>query len=165
MWTIIKIDKRYFGLLKNELNQKLGLGVNFYNPKLCFEKYKKNKLIKKELSLLGDYIFCFHKQFNDPVILNNLKFTKGLKYFLRGFEKSQIEIKNFIDKCKESENKEGYLTQKFYDMCLTNNYKFSSGPFTDQIFKIINMQKNKIDILIGNMKININGDKFLFRST
>ncbi len=61
MWTIIKIDKRYFGLLKNELNQKLGLGVNFYNPKLCFEKYKKNKLIKKELSLLGDYIFCFHK--------------------------------------------------------------------------------------------------------
>ena len=43
MWTIIKIDKRYFGLLKNELNQKLGLGVNFYNPKLCFEKYKKNK--------------------------------------------------------------------------------------------------------------------------
>ena len=40
MWTIIKIDKRYFGLLKNELNQKLGLGVNFYNPKLCFEKYK-----------------------------------------------------------------------------------------------------------------------------
>tara|TARA_B100000427_G_C15188301_1_gene454805 strand:+ start:111 stop:608 length:498 start_codon:yes stop_codon:yes gene_type:complete len=163
MWTIIKIDKKYLGLLKRELDKKLGAGLDIYNPKLCVEKYYKNKLIRKELTLLGDYIFCFHNQFSNPNILNSLRFTKGLKYFLNGFDQSQIEIKNFISKCKESENNDGYLTQKFYQMCLNNNYKFTSGPFTDQIFKIINLQKNKIDILIGSIKTNIGKDKFLFR--
>ena len=162
MWTIIKIDKKYLGLLKRELDKKLGAGLDIYNPKLCVEKYYKNKLIRKELTLLGDYIFCFHNQFSNPNILNSLRFTKGLKYFLNGFDQSQIEIKNFISKCKESENNDGYLTQKFYQMCLNNNYKFTSGPFTDQIFKIINLQKNKIDILIGSIKTNIGKDKFLF---
>ena len=163
MWTIIKIDKKHLGLLKRELDKKLGAGLDIYNPKFCVEKYYKNKLIKKELSLLGDYVFCFHRQFGNPNILNSLRFTRGLKYFLNGFDKSQIEIKNFISKCKESENNDGYLTQKFYQMCLNNNYKFTSGPFTNQIFKIINLQKNKIDILIGSIKTNINRDKFLFR--
>jgi len=164
MWTIIKIDKKYLNLLKSELDKKLGYGLDIYSPKLYIEKYNKNKLIKKELNLLGDYIFCFHQQFSNPNILNYLKFVRGVKYFLNGFDKSQVEIKNFIYKCKDSENKDGYLTQKFYELCFNNNYEFTSGPFTDQIFKIINMQKNKIDILIGSIKINLNKDKLLFRT-
>ena len=41
-------------------------------------------------------------------------------------------------------------------------YKFSTGPFTNQIFKIINFQKNKIDILLGRLKTTVNRQDFLF---
>ena len=41
-------------------------------------------------------------------------------------------------------------------------YKFSSGPFTNKIFKIIALNKNKIDILMGNIKSTINKKNFLF---
>ena len=44
-------------------------------------------MIKKEFNLLGDYLFCFHKNFKNSNTLNNLKFTRGLKYFLSGFKK------------------------------------------------------------------------------
>ena len=42
-------------------------------------------------------------------------------------------------------------------------YKFTWGPFTQKIFKIINLNKDKIDILIGNIKTRINKKKFLFK--
>ena len=35
------------------------------------------------------------------------------------------------------------------------------GPFTDKIFDIINIQKNNISILIGNLKTTIKREKFL----
>ena len=40
----------------------MGNDFIIYNPKILVEKYKKNKLIKKEFDLLGDYLFCFHKK-------------------------------------------------------------------------------------------------------
>ena len=42
-------------------------------------------------------------------------------------------------------------------------YKFASGPFTQKIFKIINLNKEKIDVLIGNLKTRINRKEFLFK--
>ena len=36
------------------------------------------------------------------------------------------------------------------------------GPFTEKIFQIINLQKNKIRILMGNIKTTINNKDFLF---
>ena len=36
-----------------------------------------------------------------------------------------------------------------------------NGPFTDKIFDIINIQKNNISILIGNLKTTIKREKFL----
>ena len=126
------------------------------------EKYKQNKLVCKEFRLLGDYLFCFHKKFENPSIVNSLKFAKGLKYFLKGFVQSQEEIKNFVKKCKESEDNKGYISQNFFELCINTNYKLSSGPFTDSIFKIIKLQKNKIDILIGDFKTTINRKKFIF---
>lgn len=162
MWTIIKVDLKNLEFLKNEFKKKVGEDVKIYSPKLFIEKYKKNKLIGKELNLLGDYLFCYHTQFKNHEIINFLKFTKGLKYFLSGFSQSQKDIEKFIHKCKESENKNGYLTQSFYEICKNTNYRFSSGPFTEKIFKIINLQKNKIDILLGNIKITTDKKEFSF---
>jgi len=114
MWAIIKFDKKKLELLKKDLKEKLGEDINVYKPKLLFKKYKNNKLINKEFNLLGDYLFCFHKNFQDSSTISKLKFSKGLKYFLNGFVQSQKEINKFIKKCKESENEEGYLSQNFY---------------------------------------------------
>ena len=42
-------------------------------------------------------------------------------------------------------------------------YKFTSGPFTQKIFKIINLNKGTIDILIDDIKTRINRKNFLFK--
>ena len=162
MWTIIKFDKKNLETLKKDFKEKLGDGFTIYNPKFCIQRYKKNKLVNKEFHLLNDYLFCFHKNFDNPQIINRLKYTKGLKYFLDGFNHSQEEIKKFIQKCKSLENSKGYLSQNFFEAHINSRYKFSSGAFIDMIFKIIDLQKNKINILLGNIKTTINKDEFLF---
>ena len=103
MWTVIKFDKKNLELLKLDFKKKLGSDPIIYSPKLFVQKYKKNKLIGKEFDLLGDYLFCFHKNFQNSSIINTLKYSRGLKYFLNGFNQSQNEIASFIRKCKESE--------------------------------------------------------------
>ena len=110
---------------------------------------------------MSDYLFCFHCEFKNPITINKLKFVRGLKYFLGGFSQSQDEIKNFVRKCKESEILIGYLSSNFFNLKKNKDYKFSSGPFAETIFKIINLQKNKIDILMGNIKTTINKQKYL----
>jgi len=155
MWTIIKIEKKNLNLLKNSFKKILGEDLKIYSPKFLAQKFHKNKLKKQEINLLGEYFFCFHKKFENPKIINSLKYTKGLKYFVSGFLQSQEEIIKFINKCKESENNEGYLTQSFFEIYEKLQYKFASGPFTNKIFSIVNYQKNKLDILLGNIKTSL----------
>ena len=162
MWVIIKFDRKNIEFLKKEFKEKLGDDLIIYNPKFFFERYVNNKIIYKEFNLLGDYLFCFHKKFKNPTIFNNLRFVRGLKYFLNGFIQSQEEIKRFIKKCKDSENKKGYLTQNFFELSINSKYQFTSGPFTEMIFKIISLQKNKINILLGNINTTIKKNDFLF---
>ena len=164
MWTILKVEKKEIHLLKNDLIVKLGEKPNIYFPKYLIQKYKKNKIIKKEISLLGNYVFCYHVKFKDKKFLNNLKFLKGLKYFLSGFAQSQSQIESFINKCKEMENDQGYLTENFIECEINSLYKFSSGPFAEMIFKIINFQKNKINILLGNVNTTIKKNQYLFKA-
>ena len=162
MWAIIKFDKKKLNILKKDFSEKLGEDFNIYSPKIFIQKYKNNKLINKEFSLLGDYLFCYHKKFSNPKTISRLKFVKGLKYFLTGFMQSQGDIKKFIEKCKEAEDQNGYLSQNFFKLSLNSEYKFYSGPFTDIIFKIVDFQKNKINILVGNIKTSIKSKDFLF---
>lgn len=162
MWTIIKIDKKKLFLLKKDIKTKFGNDAEIYIPKILIEKFNKNKLQKKEFNLLGDYLFCYHKSFIEDGFQARLKYTKGVKYLLEGFKISQNEIKKFIMRCKNLENEKGFIKQSFYDLNINRYYKFSSGPFTDKIFKIIELQKNKIDILMGNLKTKINKKEFLF---
>tara|TARA_B100001057_G_C22701927_1_gene892098 strand:+ start:420 stop:917 length:498 start_codon:yes stop_codon:yes gene_type:complete len=150
MWAVIKFDKKKLLLLQTELKKKFGDSHQIYCPKILIHKFKNNKLVKKELNLLGDYLFCFNKEFSNTNTLNNIKYTKGVKFLLDGFQKSQNEIISFVNKCKEIENEEGYITQKIFETKINHFYKFSSGPFSEKIFKIIEMQKNKLKILMGN---------------
>tara|TARA_Y100000591_G_C21750053_1_gene654236 strand:- start:626 stop:1120 length:495 start_codon:yes stop_codon:yes gene_type:complete len=161
MWTILKFDKKRLNFLKSDLSKKLGKETIFYQPKLKLKRFKKNKLKNYEFDILGDYIFCFHKNFEKNNIYD-FNFCRGLKYFLNGYKQYQEDINKFIKKCKKYENEEGYVSKTFFDLNINSYYKFSSGPFTDQIFKIVEIQKNKINILLGKVKTTINKDRFLF---
>ena len=162
MWVIIKFDKKKLSFLKKGLKEKLGSNFTIYSPKIFIEKYINNKRIYKEFNLLGDYLFCFHKDFNNQNVVNNLKFTKGLKNLLDGYFQSQDEINKFIKKCKDSESSKGYLTQNFFELNINSKYQFITGPFTEMIFQIIKLQKNKINILLGDIKTTIKKGEFLF---
>tara|TARA_B110001450_G_scaffold249465_1_gene266899 strand:- start:692 stop:1189 length:498 start_codon:yes stop_codon:yes gene_type:complete len=162
MWTIIKFDKKNFNLLKHDLNKKLGKNFIIYRPKILIQKYKNNKLISKEFEILGDYLFCYHKDFVKKATINNLKFSRGLKYFLSGFLKFQKDINYFIEKCKKLENQKGFISERLFEIKINSKYIFSSGPFAQEIFKIIGMQKNKINILMGNLNTTINKKEYLF---
>ena len=161
MWTILRFDKRRISFLKKDFQEKLGKDIILYAPKLLIEKNEKNKITKKEFDLLGDYIFLYHKKINQ-LMLNNLRFSRGLKYFLEGFLSSQKEIELFINKCKALENEKGYISQNLFEIVENEKYKFLSGPFRSEIFKILEVQKNKINVLIGNFKTYIKTKDYIF---
>ena len=162
MWIIAKYKINELKTMKNNFTKVLGENVEFYNPKFKYQKYIKKNLKTYEKSILEGYIICKHSHFSDSSIISKLRNVRGLKYFLNGFIQSQNEIKKFIDKCKNSEDKNGYLSQNFFELYVNSNYKFYSGPFAETIFKIVDLQKNKINILLGNIKTTINKKEFLF---
>ena len=162
MWVIIKFDKKKFNFFKDELKIKLSSNHVLYSPKLLIQKYKNNKLIKKEYNILGDYVFCYDKKLKNTESLAKLKFVRGLKYILDGSLSNQEEIEEFISKCKKCEDQNGYITQNLFNLQEDLKYKFVTGPFVEKIFKIINIQKNKIQILMGDFKTTIKKKEFLF---
>lgn len=162
MWAVFKSNPKQLELMKKEISNKLKGKTKYYSPQIQVQHYLKNKLVNRRLSLLGDYIFCYNESFNDDNILNTVKFTKGLKYVLQGHNSFQKDIERFIELCKKNENKNGFLNLSFMSLKLNVKYKFVSGPFSNKIFEIIKFQKNKIDIILGQIKTSINRKQFLF---
>ena len=62
---------------------------------------------------------------------------------------------NFISFCKSNEDSLGYLTQSFFNLKKNSKAKFIDGPFANLIFEIIEEQKNKLRVIIGNFKTTI----------
>ena len=164
MWTVIKFDKKKLNYLKNELKKNFGDDCKIYCPKILVQYFRHNKLIKKELNLLGDYLFYYNEKFSKNTILNKIKYVRGVKYLLNGFEKSQKEIYEFVHKCQKIENFDGYISQNIFEAKVNQFYKFSSGPFTQRIFKLIDLQKNKFKILMGNFTTTIDKRNYLISS-
>ena len=167
MWTIIKYKKDNFNFLKKELQKKLGDEIKIYNPKILINKIDqrikdKFKTKTQEINLLGNYFFCYHEEFKNQEKIEYLKTTRGLDYFLTGFIKSQIEIEDFIKRCKNSENKNGYITHKFFEIKPLADYKFYEGPFAKNFFKVLEINKNKIKVLIKNIEVSLDRKKYLF---
>ena len=72
-------------------------------------------------------------------------------------------IENFIKKCKTLEDQNGYISHTLFELNLNSKYKFASGPFVEKIFQIIDLQKNKINILMGNIKTTVRTQEFIFK--
>ena len=79
------------------------------------------------------------------------------------FGTSQKEIENFILKCKENEDDNGYIKQTFFNFKSKNKYEFISGPFTNLIFSILEENKFYIKALIGKYKLSVSKEENLFR--
>ena len=79
-----------------------------------------------------------------------------MEYILSGFQYNQSEIEKFINHCKKFEDKNGFLTQGFFDF---NNFKnkgyFVSGPFSRFVFNILEKQTKQLKISISNLKISL----------
>lgn len=163
MWAVLKVDKNNISTLKNEFLNKLGNDVKFYIPKLRLKRFLKSKISIKESFLLGDYLLCFHKDFSNYAAISSLKYCKGLKYFLTDLWASQKEIENFISRCKENEDRDGFIKQTFFEYKNKSKFEFVSGPFTNMIFSIMSENKLSIKALIGKYKISVSKEENLFR--
>ena len=162
MWAIIKIKRDKIKLLKEDFKKNFNDEFIFYKPQILIEKFRKNKLVQKPQDVLNDYLLCYHLNFCEKKSLEKLKYSRGLKYFLSGFENYQKEINSFVKKCKNLENEKGLITETLFDLHINRKYKFKSGPFVDRIFKIINFEKNKINTLMGNIKTTICKKKYIY---
>ena len=151
MWIVAKVRNKELNIFKQNLINRLGKEIKFYYPKIEYQKIIKNKLRKFEKILLENYVFCYHTKFNKINSLNEIRYVKGLTYFLNGYGQNQKEIVQFINHCKVFENEKGYLTSSFFKDMIISKARFVSGPLTNMIFEIIERQKNKIKILLGNI--------------
>jgi len=159
MWVVAKIKKKEIHLFKKELLKKFGSEIQFYNPKIQYQKFIKNKIKRFEKFILENYIFCYHKKFKRKIFINQLKNIKGLNLFLDGYNFNQKEIVDFIKRCQKFENKEGLLRTVFFKELLIQKAKFVSGPFTNMFFDLIEKQKNKMKVFIGNVEMTISDKK------
>ena len=165
MWIVAKYKNNELGILKENFIKVLGNSTVFYNPKIKFQKFVKNKLKTYEKFVLENYLICHSAKFSDPSFINRLKYSKGISYFLNGFRGSQNEISNFVQECKRLEDENGYLTQDFFEILKNKKARFISGPFTDIMFEVISNQKNKLRVLIGNLRTTISKKSgYLYRS-
>ena len=167
MWIVIKYDKKNFYNLQKDLKEKIGETPIFYLPKIKLQYIKKNKILNKVKFILNDYLFCYHKKFEDTKFLQVIKYTRGLKNLIPNFKEAQKEIINFIQRCKRTEDKNGFVTSKFFNFLSdfkNKNYKFQSGPFTNFIFKVMETQGDSLFISIGKYKTTVKSNKYLFET-
>ena len=104
----------------------IGSIPEFYMPKISIEKIVKNKILKFDNFILGDYIFIKHKNFENIDVMSNIRYLKGLDYILPFVKSSQGNILFYI-KCKDNENELGYLTQNFFNLIINEKFNFNSG--------------------------------------
>ena len=164
MWAIVKYKRKEYGSLVADLKKRLDNKIIFYNPKVKYLKRVKNKNRVFENFILGGYAFCFYEKFEEKKFLSQLKFTKGLEYFLDGYIQNQSQISQFIKLCKDNEDKEGSLKQNFFSILQATRIRFLNGPFSNLIFNILERRKNKIKSAFGSMTVIINKESNYFYS-
>ena len=155
MWVVLKYKPKEFEILKDSFFKILGEMPEFYNPKYKYERYINNKLKTFEKSILNNYLICKHNKFKDPKIVNILKNSRGLIYFLSGCEFNQKQLEEFIKFCRLNEDVNGFLTQSFFKIIKKTKAKFISGPFTQMIFDIIEDRGGKLKVLLNNANMTI----------
>lgn len=158
MWLVAKIKNNYSDIFKKEILKK-NLNIEFYEPKYKVDNISNNKKIKRDRkNLLNNYIFCYYSNFSKNLI-ETLKFSKGLEYFLTGQELYQKDIIAFINYCKSFEDEQNIITNNFFKNLIEKKGKFSSGPLKNIIFDLIEKKKNKLIIKFGQYIATVDDNK------
>ena len=139
MWLVIKYKKKETELIE-DLKKRLSPEIEFYIPRIKYKIKNKNSSKEIEENILSEYMFIRSEKFKEQSYLYILKFCKGLISILNNYKLSQIEILNFLKKCKTNENK-GFYYEFFFSYMENSKFIFLSGPFYKKIFKIINREK------------------------
>jgi len=164
MWAVVKYKTNEFTILKDSFCKILGEMPEFYNPKIKYERYIHNRLRTFEKNILESYLICRHNKFRNHKIINLLKSSRGLSYFLNGFEFNQKELGNFVKFCRSNEDSCGFLGQSFFNIVKKTKAKFISGPFAEMMFDIIEQKGKKLKILLNNMNMTLskNSSNYLY---
>jgi len=155
MWIVIRYKKHEYSLLLNELKKKINNSIKLYIPKIKIKKFHRNKLIIKEERILNDYAFCYFESQNNSFFLKLIKSIKGIKQVFENCAFNQKEILEFINYCKKNSDHEGFIKNSFFDFSKLEKGIFLNGPFTNIFFKVLEVQKNKFKILVGNLTTTI----------
>ena len=149
MWTIVKFKKKELNIFLTDLQSKLMGSIKYYLPKVK-KTIKRNKcFINKTSYLMEDYIFVYHENFCNPKILNYLKNSRGLVYFLNDYIYSQKNIIEFINYCKKNEDQNGFIKKSLIELINKKYYKFKSGPFENMIFQLLEKKEKDLRVRVG----------------
>ncbi len=151
MWVIAKIHKNQEEIFKYYFNKKIA-NVRYYYPKIQTFKKFSNKIIKKNINLLGDYIFCFIPNLSN-FDTEKFKFIKGLNYFLKNCFFEQKNINHFISICKNYEVNENNNTPIILSLTQNQKFKFLSGPLENLTLNLQKITSNKIRGTFNNKRI------------
>ena len=61
MWIVAKIKSKEINIFQEKLKKKFRGEINFYTPKITYNRYFNNKVKKFDKRILENYVFCFHK--------------------------------------------------------------------------------------------------------
>ena len=149
MWLIAKNKPSEFNLAISEL-AKINL-TKTYRPITRINKKIKNTLL--------NYFFIEIEENRE--ILKKIKYTKGINQILEDSLYHQKPINDFIQFCKSEEDPKGYLGKKFFLKFLNTKGKFTSGPFKNIFFEVLEQNDKEIKVLLDNYKhpIVINKDQ------
>ena len=161
MWIVAKYKTNELNILKKNFKNILESDPEYFIPKIQYNKIIKQKFKTFQKSLLEGYVICFHSKFSNSYILNLLKTARGINYIIEGFKHNQVEISNFVKRCKEFEDKDGFIKQDFFINKNFTKAKFVSGPFTNLVFSILSKNSDRIEILMGKYKTTISKNSSL----
>lgn len=165
MWIVIKYKKNNSQILINELKKIFQNKIEYYLPKMKIDQTIKKKNKQKVFFITNNYMFCNISKFNKiEILLERLKFVKGVNYILDFFKCSQREIEAFINKCKMHEDKYGNIKSSFFQVIEKSKIKFLNGPLLNKIISIEKNKKNFLKSSINNINISINKSNILFET-
>ena len=149
MWLIVKNKPGEFNLAISEL-AKIDLSKTY---RLV------TKINKKIKNVLLNYFFIEINE--NKEILKKIKYTKGINQILDDSLYHQKPINDFIQFCKSKEDPKGYLGKEFFLKFLKTKGQFTSGPFKNIFFEVLEQNHKELKVLLDNYKhpIVINKDR------
>lgn len=154
MWVVLKIKKySELNIIRKSLTDLFGSSPNLCNPKVKTKKISNKKNTNKDTFLLEKYILIYHNKLSDQFYLNKMSYMRGIDYCLQGFKGCQNEINKFVQKCEKNQDISGYVNSDFFNLYEGMDIKFSKGPFVNFVSKIVEIQKKKLKMLVGNYSI------------